>query len=111
MFWLLYQLHVNYALHQALKSEKVKNIKYRELNMACDQKLVEVKKESIAKDNRTAEIWNKLGWLLNFFPLKFIFKLLDGKKGLKLYFLFEKLPSIYISGDLISSSKILDLKL
>ena len=80
MFWLLYQLHVNYALHQALKSEKVKNIKYRELNMACDQKLVEVKKESIAKDNRTAEIWNKLGWLLNFFPFKFIFKLLDGKK-------------------------------
>ena len=48
--------------------------------MACDQKLVEVKKESIAKDNRTAEIWNKLGWLLNFFPFKFIFKLLDGKK-------------------------------
>ena len=49
--------------------------------MACDQKLVEVKKESIAKDNRTAEIYNKLGWLLNFFPFKSIFKLLDGKKN------------------------------
>ena len=43
--------------------------------MACDQKLVAVKNESIAKDNRTAEIWNKLGkFIILCSILKFVLK-------------------------------------
>ena len=36
-------------------------MRYRDLNRACDQEQARLGRESVLKDNKTAEIWSKLG--------------------------------------------------
>ena len=46
---------------QKLAEERVKNLKFRQISKECDNEQFRLRKESILKDNKTAEIWSKLG--------------------------------------------------
>ena len=48
-------------LKQKLAEERVKNLKFRQISKDCDNEQFRLRRESILKDNKTAEIWSKLG--------------------------------------------------
>ena len=48
-------------LEQKLAEERIKNQKLRQISKECDNEQFRLRRESILKDNKTAEIWSKLG--------------------------------------------------
>jgi len=59
--WLGLEIRHNHDLTVRLLVEKGNNQRYRDLNRACDQEQARLGRESVLKDNKTAEIWSKLG--------------------------------------------------
>ena len=48
-------------LEKKLAEEKAKNQRFRKISKECDDEQFRLRKESVQKDNKTAEIWSKLG--------------------------------------------------
>lgn len=48
-------------LEKKLTEERAKNQRFRKISKECDDEQFRLRKESIQKDNKTAEIWSKLG--------------------------------------------------